>query len=94
MSDLPLIACFHGGGSNSEIFEIQCFRLQEKLQSDFRFMYFDAPFTCPAGPGVLPAFEDYGPFRTWFKKSEDGTEISDGSGNEPEGHDGIESTLR
>ncbi|TVY47972.1 putative esterase [Lachnellula occidentalis] len=74
----PRIACFHGGGSTSKIYEYQCARLQELLRPDFEFVYFEAPFTRSAGPGVLPFFEEesFGPYKTWFK-SED---LQDGSG--------------
>lgn len=33
-------------------------------------VFVDAPFECPAGPGVLPFFEGMGPYKRWI--SEDG----------------------
>jgi Serine hydrolase (FSH1) len=94
MARLPRIACFHGGGSNSDIFTVQCKRLQKVLENDFEFVYFDAPFERSAGPGVLPAFKDYAPFKTWFKIDENGRELSDGSGYDQLGTDGVERVLK
>ncbi|TVY44760.1 Esterase [Lachnellula subtilissima] len=76
----PRIACFHGGGSTSKIYEVQCARLEGLLKPDFEFVYFEAPFTRSAGPGVLPAFdeESFGPYKTWFKGED--PELQDGSG--------------
>lgn len=87
---LPRIACFHGGGSKGAIYEVQCSQLAGLLKNDFQFVFFDGPFESGPGPGVLPAFRDYEPFRSWFKK--DGSEIeqSDGSGYDISGRDGVE----
>lgn len=89
MLQLPRIACFHGGGSNGKIFAVQCARLQDLLKDDFEFVYFDAPFECDAGPGVLPVFHDYQPFKRWFKADDNGDERSDGSGYDALGIDGV-----
>lgn len=90
MSKLPRLACFHGGGSNKEIFEVQCSQLENLLKSEFEFHFFDGPFIRDAGPGVLPAFEGYEPFHNWFKVADDGTYLlSDGSGYDESGRDGI-----
>lgn len=64
-SALPVILCLHGGGTNSTIFTIQTIRLQRALASHFDFVYLDAPFVAPPGPGVLPFFEGCGPFYRW-----------------------------
>jgi hypothetical protein len=88
MAPLPRIACFHGGGSNSAIFEFQCQRLQQTLKDDFEFVYFDALYERGPGPGVMPFFEDYAPFRTWFKVDGE-NEISDFAGQ-----DGVERILK
>jgi hypothetical protein len=92
MTEPRLIACFHGGGSNSQIMQVQCARLQKALHQlgEFEFVYFDAPFECNAGPGVLPFFKDCTPFRTWFKG--DGTDAQKihGSGYDDAETDGIE----
>lgn len=90
MSTSPLIACFHGGGSNAVIFQIQCYRLAEKLMDNFEFVYFDAPFECAPGPGVLPAFKDKAPFRTWFTVDKDGNMLTDGSGFDHSDCDGLD----
>lgn len=63
---LPRIACFHGGGSNSLVFASQCKRLQHLLAHEYEFVFFDAPFEREAGPGVLPYFKEFAPFRTWM----------------------------
>ncbi|KAJ5794564.1 hypothetical protein N7457_001163 [Penicillium paradoxum] len=82
---LPRIACFHGGGSNARIHMVQCRRLQRELQHEFEFVYFEAPFARGPGPDVLPAFKDYGPYKTWF------TSVNDTSGfDDSTGEDGIE----
>ena len=97
---LPRIACFHGGGSNSQIYEMQCSQLAELLKHDFQLVYFDGPFDRPAGPGVLPAFRDYGPYHSWFKTDTSsilgslcGSERSDGSGFDEQNTDGVERVL-
>ncbi|KAL2865326.1 uncharacterized protein BJX67DRAFT_383068, partial [Aspergillus lucknowensis] len=90
---LPRIACFHGGGSNASIYEIQCSSLARLLSDTFQFEFFEGPFTRSAGPGIIPAFADYGPFKSWFDpNAEPGGE--DGSGYDDAGRDGIERVLR
>jgi predicted esterase len=69
--NLPTILCLHGGGTNSTIFKVQTIRLQRALSSHFNFVFLDGPFTCPPGPGVLPTFEDCGPFLRWNKSPSD-----------------------
>lgn len=90
---MRLIACFHGGGSNSEVYESQCAQLERLLASNFRLVYFDGPFERAAGPGVLPAFRDSGPFKSWFTQDDTGNELSDGSGFDRIGRDGVERVL-
>ena len=90
MARLPLVACFHGGGSNSTIFSVQSARLQKYIEGDAELVFFDGPYESKAGPGVLPVFEDYAPFRTWFKARSDGSLIDDGSGYDAKGTDGVE----
>lgn len=90
MSKTPRVACFHGGGSNKDIFEIQCTQLEILLKSEFEFHFFNGPFIRDAGPGILPAFEDYEPYHNWFKVADDGSYILlDGSGYNESGRDGI-----
>ncbi|KAI4256701.1 MAG: hypothetical protein L6R35_007499 [Caloplaca aegaea] len=71
--DFPSILCLHGGGTSASIFAIQTGRLRRALASHFRFVFVDAPFFCPPGPGVLPFFQGMGPYRRW---------ISDAGGDE------------
>jgi predicted esterase len=63
---LPRILCLHGGGSNAEIFRMQCRAIEASLQSQFRFCYAEAPFPSPAGPDILLVYKEYGPFRRWL----------------------------
>ncbi|KAL4801996.1 serine hydrolase FSH [Aspergillus unguis] len=89
-ANLPRIACFHGSGSNSSIFEIQCTFLMTLISQKFTLEFFNAPFERPAGPGVLPAFEECGPYFSWFEQDTDKT---DGSGYDATGKDGIDRVL-
>lgn len=78
---------------------VQCARLENALSKDFKFVYFDAPFKGIAGPGVLPAFRDQGPFRSWFKYLDgsviDGgaNKLEDGSGFDKAGNGKFRSLL-
>ncbi|KAK0640232.1 putative esterase afoC [Lasiodiplodia hormozganensis] len=65
--EVPRIACFHGGGSNSAVFAAQCKRLAHALAGTYDLVFFDAPYERAAGPGVLPHFADLAPFRTWMQ---------------------------
>ncbi len=96
MTPLPRVACFHGGGSSSSIYAVQCASLQKQLANTFEFVFFEAPFERDAGPGVLPYFtyEEYGPYKTWFSKRIDGQEISDGRADNGIGEEGVERVLR
>ena len=64
--NLPRILCLHGGGTSALIFKIQLRRLQYVLRDKFAFVFVDGPFTSAAGPGVLPVFEECGPFYQWI----------------------------
>ena len=66
MSPLPCILCLHGGGSSSTIFKIQARRLINQLAPHFRFIFVDGPHECPAGPGILPTFENIQPYHRWY----------------------------
>lgn len=66
MAARPLIICLHGSGSSAAIFHAQARRICSKLGSQFNFLFIDAPFQGPAGPGILPFFEDAGPYYYWF----------------------------
>ncbi|CEL06837.1 hypothetical protein ASPCAL10009 [Aspergillus calidoustus] len=82
----PIIAAFHGGGSNASIYEIQCSFLTSLLSDTFRLEFFDGPFERSAGPGVLPAFDGYAPYKSWFHPE---TNAGDGSGFDNKGSDGV-----
>lgn len=72
----PRILCLHGGGVNSEVFATQCRALMSYLP-EFRLVFADAPFTSEAGPGILPTFKDFGPFRRWLRWKSSQPEVSD-----------------
>jgi pimeloyl-ACP methyl ester carboxylesterase len=63
---LPRILCLHGGGSSAEIFRIQSRHIRYALRHRFRFVFADAPFESSAGPGILPVFEEIGPYYRWY----------------------------
>ncbi|KAL3477121.1 serine hydrolase FSH [Aspergillus californicus] len=93
---LPRIACFHGAGSNAEIFEIQCSFLSSLLADTITLEFFNGPFPRAAGPGVLPAFADYGPYKSWFDYGTGPPDHhhGDGSGYDSVGRDGVERAWR
>ena len=64
-SDLPTIICLHGGGTNSDIFNIQSIRIQRALRDTFHFIFPDGPGPHGPGPDVLPVFEGCEPFLGW-----------------------------
>lgn len=64
---LPRILCLHGGGTNARIFRLQCRILIRHLQSSFRLVFAEAPFSSEAGPDVISVYKAYGPFRRWLR---------------------------
>lgn len=50
-----------------------------KLSPTFRLVFADGPFFCDAGPGIIPVYKDYGPFRRWLRWLPKHTEIDDES---------------
>lgn len=64
---LPRILCLHGGGTNARIFRAQCRVLEAQLKNKFRLCYAEAPFASNAGPDVLSAYEEWGPFKRWLR---------------------------
>ncbi|PIA97178.1 Esterase LovG [Cercospora beticola] len=77
----PRILCLHGGGVNSEVFRMQCRSLIKHLPA-FRFVFADGPWFCEAGPGIVPVYEDCGPFRRWLRWLPHQPETDDGSATE------------
>lgn len=63
---LPRILCLHGGGVTGEIFRAQSRALIKALPT-FRLVFADGPFYCNPGPGIVPVYEDCGPFRRWLR---------------------------
>lgn len=68
LDNRPRILCLHGGGVNSKIFETQSRVLIRQLP-DFRLCFADAPFLSSAGPGILPIYQEWGPYRSWLRLS-------------------------
>ncbi|KAF2817599.1 uncharacterized protein BDZ99DRAFT_565320 [Mytilinidion resinicola] len=73
----PSILCFHGSGSNAMIFNVQLARLARLLRPTFDLVILDAPFVGAPGPGVLPFFEDCGPYAYWTHPARNGTTGAD-----------------
>ncbi|GAM82793.1 hypothetical protein ANO11243_007790 [Dothideomycetidae sp. 11243] len=69
---LPRLLCLHGGGTNAQIFRLQCRVLERALLSSYRFVYADAPITpVTQGPDVTSVFASHGPFRAWLSDDTD-----------------------
>jgi predicted esterase len=64
----PAILCLHGGGTNATIFSVQTIRIRRVLDSQFEFVFLDAPFESGPGPGVLPVFEGCDPYFKWLSE--------------------------
>ncbi|THX71646.1 hypothetical protein D6D04_09427 [Aureobasidium pullulans] len=65
---LPRILCLHGGGTNANIFRLQCRVLEKRLSRSFRLVYAEAPFTSlQPGPDVTAVYKDYPPFKVWLR---------------------------
>ncbi|GAB7337393.1 hypothetical protein MBLNU457_g2738t1 [Dothideomycetes sp. NU457] len=62
----PRILCLHGGGVTAEVFELQSRNIIKALPN-FRLVFADGPFFCDPGPGIVPVYEDKGPFRRWLR---------------------------
>ena len=77
----PRILCLHGGGVTGEIFRAQARSLIKYLPT-FRLVFADAPFYCAPGPGIVPVYEDWGPFRRWLRWLPEHPEIDDESAAE------------
>lgn len=75
---LPRILCLHGGGVTGEVFRLQARSLIKALP-DFRLVFADGPFFCDPGPGIVPVYQDFGPFRRWLRWLPQHPEIDDES---------------
>lgn len=64
---LPRLLCLHGGGVTGEAFRLQSRALIARLKSTFRLVFADGPFLCDPGPGLLPVYADFAPFRRWLR---------------------------
>ncbi|OQN95840.1 hypothetical protein B0A48_18125 [Cryoendolithus antarcticus] len=78
---LPRILCLHGGGVTAEVFALQARTLIRALPA-FRLVFADGPFYCPAGPGIVPVYEQHGPFRRWLRWLPEHPEIDDEAATE------------
>ena len=68
---LPRILCLHGGGVTGQVFRLQCRALIQRLGHKFRFCFVDGPFVSAPGPGMIPTYRDYEPFRRWLRWTPD-----------------------
>ncbi|KAK4969318.1 hypothetical protein LTR66_011687 [Elasticomyces elasticus] len=75
---LPRILCLHGGGVTGDVFKTQA-RALIKAMPAFRLVFADGPFFCNAGPGIVPVYQDNGPFRRWLRWLPEHQEIDDDS---------------
>lgn len=66
----PAILCLHGGGTSAAIYKIQTLRLRRALETHFDFVFIDGPFITSPGPGVLPFFDDAGPYYSWERSTD------------------------
>ena len=78
---LPRILCLHGGGVTGEVFQAQA-RALIKALSAFRLVFADGPFFCDPGPGIVPVYTEWGPFRRWLRWLPEHTEVDDESATE------------
>ncbi|QIX00183.1 hypothetical protein AMS68_005700 [Peltaster fructicola] len=76
--NLPRILCLHGGGVTAEVFQLQARALIAHLP-DFRLVFADGPHFCAPGPGIVPVYETYGPFRRWLRWLPEHPDIDDES---------------
>ncbi|KAF2717382.1 hypothetical protein K431DRAFT_158494 [Polychaeton citri CBS 116435] len=74
----PRILCLHGGGVTGDVFRAQARSLIRHLP-DFRLVFADGPFFCDPGPGIVPVYENEGPFRRWLRWLPEHPEIDDES---------------
>ncbi|CZR48165.1 fusarin C cluster-oxidoreductase [Fusarium proliferatum ET1] len=61
----PRLLCLHGGGASSQIMRIQFSKLESALRKTFQLVFLEGPLDSAPGPGVLPFFEDFGPYSCW-----------------------------
>ncbi|KAI9683992.1 MAG: hypothetical protein M1822_005819 [Bathelium mastoideum] len=62
----PRLLCLHGGGVTGNIFRAQA-RSVIKALPEFRLIFADGPYFCNPGPGMVPVYQDWGPFRRWLR---------------------------
>lgn len=68
-SPKKIILCLHSVGSSGSIFKAQLSQIELALQDEFEMLFLDAPFPSQAGPGILPIYQDMGPFFSWLDMS-------------------------
>lgn len=78
---LPRILCLHGGGVTGDVFRAQA-RVLIKYLPNFRLVFADGPFFCDPGPGIVPVYQDCGPFRRWLRWLPEHPAIDDDSATE------------
>lgn len=70
---LPIILMLHGDGTNADIFKFQTTKIRHLLRSHYDFVFVNGPVRSRAGPGVIPFFRGWGPFRCWLKDNTRGS---------------------
>jgi len=60
------------------IFNVQLARITRLLRPTFDFVILDAPFVGQPGPGILPFFEDCGPYAYWTHPERNGNKNGTG----------------
>ena len=88
---LPRLLCLHGGGVTAEIFRLQSRSIVTALTPYFRLVFADGPFICNAGPGMVPVYADYGPYRRWLRWLPEHAEVP---GGDAEAYGLIEGKMR
>ena len=63
----------HGDGTNGNIFKFQTAKIRHLLRLQYQFVFVDGPVRARAGPGVVPFFRGWGPFRRWVRDNISGT---------------------
>jgi predicted esterase len=71
------ILALHGGGVTGEVFRLQMRSIIASFKDTFRFVFADGPFFCDAGPGIIPVYADFEPFRRWLRWLPEHREIED-----------------
>ncbi|KAK4223827.1 serine hydrolase FSH [Podospora fimiseda] len=74
--NLPRILCFHGGGTNSDVFRAQMRGFMSRtIIPHFRFVFVNGPYECPPHPAIIQVYGEYAPFYRWLRWKEEHDEV-------------------